>query len=67
MPSILSSLQLGNAADSDVIYNRILKELKDVLSAPLCDRFNASLSQGKVPNIWKPTSQQFIRRTIHQR
>ena len=31
----------------------VLKELKDVLSAPLCDRFNASLSQGKVPSIWK--------------
>ena len=51
--SILSSLQLGKAAGPDIINNRILKELKDVLSTPLCDLFNGSHSQGKVPNILK--------------
>ena len=38
---ILSSLQVGKAAGPDVINNIILKELKDVLSSPLCDLFNA--------------------------
>ena len=43
------SYQLGKAAVSDAINNRILKEFKNVISAPLCDLFNASLSQEKVP------------------
>ena len=58
-PLMLSNpfaLQLGKAADPDVINNRISKELKDVLSAPLCDLYNASLSQGKVTNICKEAS-----------
>ena len=42
--SILSSLQLGKTTGPDAINNRILKELKDVISAPLCDLLNTSLS-----------------------
>ena len=42
----LSSLQLGKATGPDVNNNIILKELKDVLLAPLCVLYNASLYSG---------------------
>ena len=50
---ILKTLPLGKAAGPDRINNRILKELSEPLSLPLCDLFNFSLSSGKVPKIWK--------------
>ena len=49
----LKSLPLGKAAGHDLINNRLLKELAQPLSFPLCDLFNFSLSSGKVPKIWK--------------
>ena len=49
----LKSLPLGKAAGHDLINNRLLKELAQPLSFPLCDLFNFSLSSDKVPKIWK--------------
>ena len=49
----LKSLPLGKAAGPDLINNRLLKELAQPLSIPLCDLFNFSLRNGKVPIIWK--------------
>ena len=51
--STLKSLPLGKAAGPDLINNRILKELAQPLSLPLCDLFNFSVSHGKVPKLWK--------------
>ena len=50
---MLKALKLDKAEDPDAINNRILKELSRLLSFPLCDLFNFSLSKGKVPAIWK--------------
>ena len=33
--------------------NRLLKEVATALSFPVCDLFNFSLAQGKVPSLWK--------------
>ena len=49
----LKSLPLSKAAGPDLINNRLLKELAQPLSIPLCDLFNFSLRNGKVPIIWK--------------
>ena len=37
----------------DGIHPRILRELGDVLAAPLTDLFNASLESGVVPKDWR--------------
>ena len=50
---VLKSRSLGKAAGPDLLNNRILKELFEPLSLPLCDLFNCSLSSGNVPKIWK--------------
>ena len=50
---VLKSLPLGKAAGPDGVNNRVLKELADVLSLPLCDLFNQSLSIGEFPEQWK--------------
>ena len=50
---ILKSLPLGKAAGPDSINNRVLKELAQPLSIPLCNLFNFSLTTGKVSKIWK--------------
>ena len=50
---VLKSFPLGKAAGPDLINNRILKELSEPLSLPLCDLFNCSLSSGNVPKILK--------------
>ena len=49
----LRSLSTGKAAGPDGINNRLLKELANPLSVPLCDLFNFSLRHGKVPVSWK--------------
>ena len=51
--TVLKSLPLGKAAGPDGVNNRVLKELADVLSLPLCDLFNQSLSTGEFPEQWK--------------
>ena len=64
---IVSSLQLGKAVGPKIINNIILKDLKGVLSAPLCGRFNASRSQGKVPSIWKEVNVTLIHKNTIMR
>ena len=51
--TVLKSLKTGKASGPDSINNRILKELSQPLSQPLCDLFNFSIVTGKVPDIWK--------------
>ena len=51
--SIFKSLKTGKAAGPDCINNRLLKEAATALSFPVCDLFNFSLAQGKVPTLWK--------------
>ena len=50
---VLKSLPLSKASGPDGVNNRVLKELADVLSLPLCDLFNQSLSIGEFPEQWK--------------
>ena len=51
--SVLKCLPIGKATGPDEVSNRILRELSSELSIPLCNLFNKSLADGKVPNIWK--------------
>ena len=51
--SVLKSLPIGKATGPDLINNRLLKELAESLSLPLCELFNFSLAKGKFPSIWK--------------
>ena len=50
---ILGTLKLGKASGPDNVNNRILKEVSEPLSNPLCDLFNYSMSKCVCPNIWK--------------
>ena len=50
---VLKSLVTGKALGPDLINNKILKKISDVLAEPLTDLFNASLSTSTVPDIWK--------------
>ena len=49
----MKSLVTGKASGPDLLNNKILKELADVIAAPLTDRFNSSLLRATVPEIWK--------------
>ena len=51
--TVLKSLKTDKASGPDSINNRILKELSQPLSHPLCDLFNFSIVTGTVPDIWK--------------
>ncbi len=51
--SILTNLPVGKASGPDGVSNRILKELKSEISAPLTDLFNQSITSGHFPNSWK--------------
>ena len=50
---ILKSLPVGKATGPDGVSNRILSELANGLSSPICDLFNQSLRQGDVPDCFK--------------
>ena len=51
--TVFMSLKTGKASGPDSINNRILKELSQALSHPVCDLFNYSIVTGKVPDICK--------------
>ena len=51
--SVLKSLPLGKAVESDDINNHTLRELAHELSFPICSLLNQSLSLGIFPDIWK--------------
>ena len=50
---ILSTWKLGKVSGPDNFNNRILKEVAEPLSNPLCDLFNYSMSKCVRPNILK--------------
>ncbi|MCW4309281.1 MAG: reverse transcriptase family protein, partial [Candidatus Thiodiazotropha endolucinida] len=51
--SVLKSLPLGKAVGFDDINNRILREIAQELSFPLCSLINQSLRLGIFPDTWK--------------
>ena len=51
--TVLKSLHVGKAAGPDGISNRVLRELCNELSIPLCRLFNCSLQTGVFPDNWK--------------
>lgn len=50
---VLAVLPLGKAAGPDMINNVVLREAAKELSDPLCDLFNKSLDECRVPDTWK--------------
>ncbi len=51
--TVLSKLNPSKAMGPDKINPRVLKECAEVLCTPLCNMFNLSLQQQKVPRLWK--------------
>ena len=51
--SVLKSLATGKATGPNGLNNRVLKELANEISNPLCSLFNYSLSLGSFPAQWK--------------
>lgn len=49
----LSKIKLRKSVGPDAIPHRILKDLADVLAAPITAIINTSLRQGVVPDFWK--------------
>jgi len=49
---VLSRLKVGKASLCDSIDNRLLRELADVLAAPICAVVNSSFRQGIIPDQW---------------
>ena len=49
----LDKLKPQKSPGPDSIYPRVLKECKEIISGPLADLFNESLSTGLVPDEWK--------------
>jgi hypothetical protein len=49
----LKTLNPGKSPGPDGLHPRVLKELADALAEPLALLFNKSLSEGKLPSMWK--------------
>jgi hypothetical protein len=49
----LRNLKTDKSPGPDHIYPKILKEAAEELASPLCEIFNRSLLDGKVPDAWK--------------
>ncbi|XP_030853882.1 uncharacterized protein LOC100889248 [Strongylocentrotus purpuratus] len=49
----LSKTHVGKSGGPDGISPRLIREFAVELSSPLCNIFNASFEQGKVPSCWK--------------
>lgn len=49
----LKNLNPNKSPGMDEIHPRILKELAEILKAPLCDIYSKSLNEGKLPQQWK--------------
>ena len=50
---IISKLPNKGSSGYDNISNKLLKQIRDEISEPLCELFNASLKQGKFPSNMK--------------
>ena len=50
---VIDKLKICKSPGPDKIYPRILKEVKEAISKPLCAIFNLSLRTGKVVSEWK--------------
>ena len=61
--STLLSLSTGKASGPDLVINKILKDLAQLLSLPLKDLFNFSFEKGNVPIIWKHANSSLIFKT----
>ena len=51
--AVLKTLATGKASGPNGLNNRVLKELSNEISDPLCSLFNYSLSIGSYPTEWK--------------
>ena len=51
--AVLKILAIGKASGPNGLNNRVLKELSNVISDPLCSLFNSSLSLGIYPTEWQ--------------
>lgn len=51
--SVLQTLAVGKASGPNGLNNRVLKELANEISEPLCSLFNYSLNLGSFPKPWK--------------
>jgi hypothetical protein len=49
----LKHLKINKSSNDDLLSNRLLVELADVLAAPVCALINSSIQQGYVPDQWK--------------
>ena len=50
---VLDSLKTNKSTGPDCISNRILRNLADVLAAPICAIINSSIREGIIPEYWK--------------
>ena len=53
MLKALNSLDVSKSPGPDEVHPRVLKELATVLACPLTLLFNKSMSEGKLPYLWK--------------
>ena len=51
--SLLNKLNKSRATGLDKISGRLLRECADLISSPICNIFNQSISQGVFPDDWK--------------
>lgn len=51
--SALKHLKINKSSCDELLSNRLLVELADVLAAPVCALINSSIRQGRVPDQWK--------------
>ena len=51
--SELAKLNIHKATGPDDIPNWVLKSCAPILAGPICSIFNASVSQGTIPSLWK--------------
>jgi len=49
----LNQLKLSKAIGPDLVPNSILKNMSDILAAPICAIINSTIRQGIVPDSWK--------------
>ena len=51
--SLMNKLNKSKATGLDRIFARLIRECADLICVPICDIFNKSFSQGKLPEDWK--------------